>query len=61
MGAGDGDRLARGNASASWGPLDVSQDKWEGIFGDEPEKKKKSRKGSRNGRGKKSDKHRQGK
>ena len=31
MGVGSGDRLARGTAGAkaSWGPLDVSEEKWE--------------------------------
>ena len=32
MGVGSGDRLARGNAKASWGPLDVSDEKWAAAF-----------------------------
>jgi hypothetical protein len=35
MGKGGGDRLAQGAASASWGPLDVSQAKWDSMW--EPE------------------------
>ena len=38
-GVGSGDKLARGGHSATWGPIDVSAEKWEAIFG----KSKKSR------------------
>jgi hypothetical protein len=40
---GSGDRLARGNTSATWGPLNVSQDKWDMALG-APEPKKPKRK-----------------
>lgn len=32
MSTGFGDRLARGANKASWGPLDVSKEKWESIW-----------------------------
>ena len=42
-GTGSGDRLASGrNASASWGPLEVSQDKWDAAFG-APESKSQAK------------------
>jgi len=46
MGTGSGDRLARGQHRASWGPLEVSQEKWNEAMGIAPAKpaKKKKRK-----------------
>ena len=32
MGVGSGDRLARGAVRASFGPLDVTKEKWEAAF-----------------------------
>lgn len=32
-GVGSGDKLARGGHSATWGPLNVSKEKWEAVFG----------------------------
>ena len=45
---GAGDRLARGNVRASWGPLDVTQERWDAAFapaepeveGEEPKEEK---------------------
>jgi hypothetical protein len=42
MAVGDGDRLASGrNSSASWGPLNVSQDKWDAAVGKPKAKRRK--------------------
>ena len=36
MGTGAGDKLASGRSvKASWGPLEVTQDKWDAAFTDE--------------------------
>ncbi len=34
-GPGSGDRLARGASSAKWGVNNVSQQKWDDIFGED--------------------------
>lgn len=45
MGAGYGDRLARGGAKASFGSMThVSDDKWRKAFGKPAPKKKKAKK-----------------
>lgn len=40
-GVGSGDKLARGGHSATWGPLNVSDKKWEQAFGKTKSKKEK--------------------
>lgn len=37
-----GDTLAAGGHSASWGPLKVSQQKWDSIFGKLKKEKKRA-------------------
>ena len=46
-GVGSGDKLARGGHSATWGPLNVSDKKWEQAFGKTEKKKNAKKKTSR--------------
>jgi hypothetical protein len=42
---GDGDKLARGAVRASYGPIRVSQEKWDAMFEEEkPAKRPRKRK-----------------
>lgn len=43
MGTGNGDKLARGAHSATWGPMNVSQQKWDAVFGKSKSNKKEKK------------------